>query len=68
MVSKCSESVNYDNDLRLYNGTNSDGILQIYYEEDWGIFCADDFTNIEGEVACRQLGFSSLAKITKFQW
>ena len=60
---QCNETMNYDDNLRLYNGTDSSGMLQIYREDEWRILCGGQFTRIEGEIACRQLGFSSLARI-----
>ena len=70
VIPQCNQAINYNNDLRLYNGTDSSGILQIYDEDEseWGNLCGDNFTMIEGEIACRQLGFSALAKITLSQW
>ena len=70
VIPQCNQAINYNNDLRLYNGTDSSGILQIYDEDEdeWGNLCGDNFTKIEGEIACRQLGFSALAKIKQSQW
>lgn len=68
VIPQCTGAINYEDDLRLYNGTDSSGMLQIYREDEWGILCGDQFTRVEGEIACRQLGFSSLAHITLSQW
>ena len=65
---QCNDTMNYDDNLRLYNGTDSSGMLQIYREDEWRILCGDQFTRIEGEIACRQLGFSSLARIELSRW
>lgn len=68
MISECTQTPNYDNDLRLYNGTDSNGILQIYNDDEWGNLCGDQFTMVEGQIACRQLGFSTYAKMKTIQW
>ena len=67
-ISQCSQTTNYDGDLRLYNGSDSDGILQIYNNDEWGNLCGDQFNKTEGEIACRQLGFSSVKEITRMEW
>lgn len=68
VVPNCNNTVNYDDDLRLYNDTDFSGILQIYNEDEWGNVCFDQFTMIEGQIACRQLGFSALGKIKRTEW
>ena len=68
VIPQCTEAMNYENDLRLYNGTDSSGILQIYSDDEWVNLCGDQFTRTEGEIACRQLGFSALTHITLSQW
>lgn len=67
-ISRCSQFKDYNNDLRLFNSSDSDGMLQIYYNGEWGNLCGDQFNKTEGEIACRQLGFSSMKEITRMEW
>ena len=36
------------------------GRLEIYHDNSWGSVCRDEFDNIDGTVACQQLGYSRL--------
>ena len=47
-------------DLRLNTDGSSrtfSGLLEIYYNGQWGTVCDDGFSQPEADVACRQLGF-----------
>ena len=70
LIPQCTETITYHNDLRLHNGTDSSGILQIYDEDEgeWANLCGDDFTKTEAEIACRELGFSAMAEIKPSRW
>lgn len=68
LIPMCQQPLNYENDLRLDNGTASSGGLQIYVNSKWRNLCADHFTMTEGQIACRQLGFSTVEKTTRTQW
>ena len=48
-----------DGDLRLVDGdgTDGNGVLEIYHNNEWGIICDDFFDQPDAEVACRQLGY-----------
>ena len=48
-------------DLKLVGGTASAGRLEVYYDNQWGTVCNDNFdeNNKAASVACRQLGFAS---------
>ena len=55
-------------DLRLVDRFNntvgvSRGRLEFFYNESWGTVCDDGFQQPEAEVACRQLGFASVAEL-----
>ena len=66
--SQCTQALDYDNNLRLYNGTDSNGTLQIYTDGEWGNVCGEQFSKTEGEIACRELGFSAMMEIKKVEW
>ncbi|CAG2232256.1 unnamed protein product [Mytilus edulis] len=47
-----------EGDLRIISGfAVNQGRLEIKYKGEWGTVCANDFENIDAEVACRQLGY-----------
>ena len=46
-----------DGNLRILNG-GTRGLLEIYYEGEWGTVCDDYFVDVDAGVACRQMGFS----------
>lgn len=43
--------------LRLRGGTTR-GLLEVYHNGEWGTVCDDHFTEIDAQVACREMGFS----------
>lgn len=45
--------------LRLSDGTDNEGRLEVLDEGEWGTVCDDRFNNTSATVACRQLGFNS---------
>ena len=48
-----------DGDIRLTGGaTGAAGLLEIYYDGQWGIVCGDTILPIDAAVACRQMGFA----------
>ena len=68
VIPMCKQPINYDDDLRLHNGTDTSGELQIYINNNWRKLCANHFTMTEGQIACRQLGFSTMERIAITQW
>ena len=50
--------------IRLVNGaTSAEGRLEIFHDIRWGTVCDDNFDILDGRVACRQLGFTTVARI-----
>eukprot|EP00521_Asterionellopsis_glacialis_P013350 CAMPEP_0195305918 /NCGR_PEP_ID=MMETSP0707-20130614/36937_1 /TAXON_ID=33640 /ORGANISM="Asterionellopsis glacialis, Strain CCMP134" /LENGTH=531 /DNA_ID=CAMNT_0040370127 /DNA_START=69 /DNA_END=1661 /DNA_ORIENTATION=- len=50
-----------EGDIQLImNGrvSSKQGILHVYHDGVWGSVCDDDFTNINANVVCRQLGYT----------
>ena len=44
--------------VRLSGGTtSSEGLLEVYHDNEWGTVCDDLFDDKAGHVACRQMGF-----------
>ena len=55
--------------LRLTGGNSSFGRLEIYLDNSWGSVCAYQFDMLDGHVACRQLGFKGVTRIsTDISW
>ncbi|XP_072013340.1 scavenger receptor cysteine-rich domain-containing protein DMBT1-like [Amphiura filiformis] len=60
-----------DGDLRLvdaFDQIGSEGLLQVYYGGAWGTVCDDLFGEVDGTVACRQLGFGTLDRLFTPSW
>lgn len=43
------------------------GRLEVKYKGEWGTVCANDFENIDAEVACRQLGYWCVLHLTQME-
>ncbi len=49
-----------DGDLRLMDGkTGNEGRLEVYHNGEWGTIADDFWTDVESDVACRQLGYDA---------
>ena len=49
-------------DIRLQGGTANSGRVEICNNNIWGTVCDDFWGNVDAQVACRQLGFSTTGK------
>lgn len=55
-----------DGKLRLVDGiTPNRGRLEILKDGLWGTVCSSHFDKVDGDVACKQMGFSYAAKILR---
>ena len=49
-----------DGDLRLVGGdTDSEGVLQVCFNQKWGTVNGDGWTEADTQVTCRQLGVNN---------
>ena len=38
------------------------GAIEVFYNNTWGAICFDNFYAAEGHIACRDLGYSGIAR------
>lgn len=55
-----------DGDVRLIDGTNSSGTVEVYHNRRWGGICDDYWALSDATVICRQLGFYGVVSSTSF--
>jgi hypothetical protein len=53
----CARPPLADGSLRIADGTDRRGRLEVYYNGAWGTICDDHFDNNDAIVACTQMGF-----------
>ena len=49
--------------LRMLGGSGPFGVLEVFNGGDWGPICDAYFDQEEGDVACRQLGYTGALEI-----
>ena len=49
--------------VRLSNGTESSGRVELLFNGRWGTVCDDNFDKLDGQVVCRQLNQGSISRI-----
>ncbi len=58
MLLGCTEG-----EVRLANGTNLQGLVEICLNNEWGTVCNQMWDNRDAAVVCRQLGKPSVGKL-----
>ena len=50
--------------MRLTN--NSSGLLEVYFDGEWGFVCDDGWNEVNGDVVCRILGYEDAISSSGF--
>ncbi|XP_038071343.1 uncharacterized protein LOC119740207 isoform X2 [Patiria miniata] len=53
--------------IRLSNGTSSKGVLEVFYNNEWGTVCEEGWDVKDSEVVCRQLGYNGVKYMSSFE-
>lgn len=54
-----------EGDIRLQGGNSSQGRVEICFNNVWGTVCHDNWRDVDAQVACKQLGFTTIGKTHK---
>ena len=49
--------------VRLSDGTNTSGRVELFFNGRWGTVCNKKFNELSGQVVCRQLNLGSISRI-----
>ena len=50
--------------VRIVDGlSDHEGRLEVYYNGEWGTVCHSGFDRLDGDIACRQLGYNGSAAV-----
>ena len=52
--------------IRLVNGSDFEGNVQVYYDHTWGSVCDDYWDILDARVVCHQLGFADAVAATRY--
>lgn len=55
-------------DVRLWGGNESEGVLQVFMDKEWGSVCDNSWDFADADVACRQLGFASATSDLEYRY
>ena len=50
--------------MRLAGGSSQQGRVEICINNNWGTVCDDGWSAVDGNIVCRQLGYSNAGKDT----
>ena len=63
-----SEADPFDGQVRLTRGRySSEGLVEVYCNEEWGTVCDDMFSIDEADTTCQQLGYTHAEKFDHLQ-
>ena len=52
--------------IRLVNGSDFEGNVQVYYDHTWGSVCDDYWDILDARVVCHQLGYADAVAATRY--